>query len=132
MLFKTILNVVGIMNKLEFRVSETEGDAPVSILHVAGEIYAKNHWELDANTDELIRGGAQHILIDLTESDDMCCAGFRSLYRALLGMQRNGETTQRLKILRPAERAKRMMKTMGFDVLIPTYNNYDEAVRSFA
>lgn len=123
---------VGIMNNLEFRVSETEGEAPVSILHIAGEINVKNHWELDAKTEELIRGGAQHILIDLSESDDMCCAGFRSLYRALLGMRRNGETAQRLKLLKPTDRVKRMMKTMGFDVLIPTYNNYDEAVRSFA
>ena len=119
------------MSDLKFRISQAEGDAPVSVLHVKGEIDVRNHWELDAKTEELIRGGAQNILIDLSESDDMCCAGFRSIYRALLGMRRNGETTHRLKLLKPAERAKRMMKTMGFDVLIPSYNNYDEAVRSF-
>ena len=122
---------MGIMNKLKFRISETEGEAPVSILHVAGEIDVRNHWELEAKTEELIRGGAQNILIDLTESDDMCCAGFRSIYRALVGLRRDGETVHRLKLLKPTDRVKRMMKTMGFDVLIPTYNNYDEAVRSF-
>ncbi len=119
------------MSDLKFRVSQTDGEAPVSVLHVTGEIDVKNHWELDAKAEELIRGGAQHILIDLTESGDMCCAGFRSIYRALIGMRRDGETKHRLKLLKPAERVKRMMKTMGFDVLIPTYNNYDEAVRSF-
>jgi anti-anti-sigma factor len=120
------------MSNLKIHVSQIEGEVPVSVLNVAGNIDAKNHWELDGEAEKLINNGATNILINLTDSDDMCCAGFRSIYRTFVGLRRGEEGKARLKLLKPTDRVKRMMKTMGFDVLIPTYNNMDEAVKSFA
>lgn len=119
------------MSDLNIRVSQIEGKVPVSVLHVEGDINFRNHWELDDKAEELINRGAQHILINLTDSDDMCCAGFRSVYRTFVGLKRGRDGMSHLKLLNPTDRVKRMMKTMGFDVLIPTFNNFDEAVNSF-
>ena len=119
------------MSDLKISISQVEGEIPISVLNVEGNIDIKNHWELDAKAEELIRRGEQNILINLTNSDDMCCAGFRSIYRTFIGLNRGREGRAHLRLLKPSDRAKRMMKTMGFDVLIPSYNNMDEAISSF-
>lgn len=119
------------MSDFKISVSQIDGEVPISVLNVVGEIDVKNHWEFDAKAEEVINADAQNILINLTDSDDMCCAGFRSIYRTLVGLRRGDKSINHLKLLRPTDHVKRTMKTMGFDVLIPTFTNYDEAVSSF-
>lgn len=119
------------MSDLSIQISQIDGKVPITVMNITGEIDVKNHWELDTKAEKLINGGAQHILINLTDSGDMCCAGFRSIYRTFLGLRKGDEGKSHLKLLRPSSRVKRMMKTMGFDVLIPSFNDYDEAVRAF-
>ena len=120
------------MSVLKINVSQIEGETPIAVLNVEGNIDIKNHWELDAKAEELIRRGEQNILINLTDSDDMCCAGFRSIYRTFVGLRRGHDGGAHLRLLKPTDRVRRMMKTMGFDVLIPTYSSMDEAIRSFS
>ena len=119
------------MSNLNIRVSQMEAKVPVTVIHVSGEIDASSHQDLDAKAAEITGGGAKHILLDLSETTYMSSAGFRSMHKIHTALKGSGDDSAALKLLKPSDEVKRLLKTMGFDAHISAYNDMNEAVNSF-
>lgn len=118
------------MSDLEIRMSEMAGRVPVTVLHVSGDVDANTHQELDAKAAEVLDGGACHIVLDLSDTSYMSSAGFRSMHKIFTALQ-GGDAAAGLKLLKPSDEVRRLMKAMGFDAHISTYDDLKDAVNAF-
>ena len=50
---------------MEIKVSTENGRVPVTVLHVEGNLDSSSQSQFQKKTEELIKGGARHILVDL-------------------------------------------------------------------
>lgn len=119
------------MNEFQIRVSQKEGSVSVTVLHVSGDIDANNHQELDIKAAEVTGGGANHVLLDLSNSENMSSAGFRSMHKIHTALNGTGPDSACLKLLNPSEEVSRLMKAMGFDLQISEYHDLNEAINAF-
>lgn len=120
------------MSELDIKVSQMEGNVPVTVLHISGDIDANSAQSLDAKaTDILSAGGNQHIILDLTNNNYMSSAGFRSIHKIHTALQERNDESSCVKLLKPSDQIKRLMKTMGFDTHISSYDDLSQAVDAF-
>jgi len=115
---------------LDINVSEKEG---VNILHLNGPIDANTQKGLEDKADEVINGGADRIVMDLTEVSFMGSAGLRALHviAGKFGGDSQSEKFAHVKLLNPSDEVRRVLKTLGFDDYIDVYDNLDQAIGSF-
>jgi len=118
------------MSDLEIRVETVEGKVPVTVIHVSGDVDANSHQDLDAKAEEVIKGGARHILLDLTNNNYMSSAGFRSMHKIYTALQGKGDDSA-VKLVNPSDEIKRLMKAMGFESYFPVFSDLNEAVGAF-
>jgi len=123
------------MATLNIMVEQAQGKAPVTVLHLQGDIDASTQATLTAKAEEVIGNGAANILLDLHGVDYMGSAGFRALH-AISNMLESGASigmgkSRRLKLLNPSDEVARVIKTLGFDVYLDVFANQEEAVSSF-
>ena len=123
------------MAKLSIMVGQEEGNVPVSVLRLEGDIDAATHKSLEEKASEAIVAGATNILLDLSAVNYMGSAGFRAIH-AISNMLERGEPTglsksKHLKLLNPTEEVSRVIKTLGFDVYLDIFKNRGEAINSF-
>ncbi|MDH5753341.1 MAG: STAS domain-containing protein [Deltaproteobacteria bacterium] len=118
------------MSQLEIRLETVEGKVPVTVIHVTGDIDASSHQNLDAKAEEVINGGAKHVVLDLTANTYMSSAGFRSMHKIYTALKGKGEGAG-VNLLNPNDEVKRLMKAMGFEAFFPTFSDLKEAVEAF-
>lgn len=123
------------MATLNIMVGQAQGNVPVTIMQVDGDIDAATHKSLQDKATELIEAGASHILLDLAGVNYMGSAGFRAIH-AITNLLGNDESTglsksTHLKLLNPTDAVARVIKTLGFDVYLDIFQDRDEAVNSF-
>ena len=134
---------------MKIEVSTANGRVPVTILHLAGDLDMSTSMELQNRADELIRGGASHILLDLTNAPYVSSAGFRvihSIYNQLRALHPSANLTDEqvrqgisegtymsphLKLLNLSPETRKVFQMTGFDMYIETYDNIKEAVAAF-
>ena len=111
----------------------TSKENGVDILHLNGPIDANTQSDLEVKADEVIANGARNILLDLSEVTYMGSAGLRALHviAGKFGGAGQAEKFAHVKLLSPSEEVRRVLKTLGFDTYIGTYDNLDQAVKSF-
>ena len=68
------------MATLNIMVGHEQGNVPVTVLRVEGDIDAATHKDLQDKAAEVIEKGATHILLDLGGVDYMGSAGFRAIH----------------------------------------------------
>lgn len=119
------------MSKLQIRISNMEGAVPVAVLHLAGEIDSNTHSDLDQRARELVDGGARNVLLDMTETNYMSSAGFRSMHKILLALKEAGGQEGGLKLLKPSDRIQGLMKAMGFDLHVEIYDDLNAAIAAY-
>ena len=123
------------MATLNIMVEEAQGDAPVSVMHLQGDIDAATHSTLTAKAEELVGAGTKNILLDLSGVGYMGSAGFRALHAISNMLEDEGGAgmgkSRRLKLLSPNNDVARVIKTLGFDVYLDTFEDKEEAVSSF-
>ncbi len=123
------------MATLNITAEQVQGNVPVTILHLHGDIDAATHPTLTAKAEEVVAQGAAHLLLDLGSVNYMGSAGFRALHAISNMLEAEGSTgmgkSKRLKLLNPSEDVSRVIKTLGFDVYLDIFQNQDDAVRSF-
>ena len=66
---------------MEIKVASENARVPVTVLHVDGNIDSSTYQAFQAKVDELIDGGARHLLIDLSHAPFVSSAGFRALHQ---------------------------------------------------
>jgi anti-sigma B factor antagonist len=123
------------MATLNIMVGEAQGNVPVTILRLEGDIDAATQKILQDKATEVVGGGATHILLDMSGVNYMGSAGFRAIH-ALTNMLSSEESSTlskspHLKLLNPTDSVARVIKTLGFDVYLDIYQDRDEAVNSF-
>lgn len=132
---------------MQIKVSTENRRVPVTVMEVTGNVDSSTHMAFQAKAEELIKGGARHILVDLTQVPYMSSAGLRAL-SAILNqlravntdisqeemLKRINEGTYKsphLKLLNLSEATKTGFETAGFDMFLETFTDYQKALSSF-
>lgn len=134
---------------MEIKVSTENGRVPVTVVHVDGNIDAETSDAFKAKTDELIKNGARHILIDLAHVPFVSSAGLRVFHimfnslRSLhpdtnlndadvkKGIVDGTYKSPHLKLLNLSKETATTFKISGFDMYIETYTDMKTAIASF-
>lgn len=134
---------------MEIKVSTENGRVPVTVVHVDGNIDASTSELFKTKTDDLIKGGARYILIDLSHAPYVSSAGLRTfhvLFNALRslhpdanlsdedikkGITANTYKSPHLKLLNPSKKTAATFKLTGLDMYIETFTDRKTAIASF-
>ena len=120
---------------LQIMVGQEQGNVPVTVLKVEGDIDAGTHKTLHEKASEVIQAGAADILLDLSDVHYLGSAGFRTIH-AITNMLGHDESSgmsksQHLKLLNPTDEVSRVIHTLRFDDFLDIYRDRDEALNSF-
>ncbi len=134
---------------MEIKASTENGRVPVTVIHVDGDIDSSTYMTFQSKAEELIKGGARYLLIDLSHAPFISSAGFRALHalfnqlRALhpdanlseeeirKGISAGTYKSPHLKLLNLSDKARTVFQTGGFDLYIETFTDLKKAVASF-
>jgi len=134
---------------MQIRTFTEKGDVQVTVMHVDGNIDSATYEAFQSNADELIKGGAHYILVDLTHAPFVSSAGIRALQhiyeklRALhpdsdisdedvkKGIRAGTYKSPRLKLLNPSKETSQTFQMTGFDMYIEIFTDKAEAIASF-
>ena len=123
------------MATMNIMVGQAQGNVPVTILRVEGDIDAATHKTLQDKAAEVVEAGATHLLLDLEGVNYMGSAGFRAIHAItnMLNTDDDGGLSKSpyLKLLKPTDAVSRVIKTLGFDVYLDIFEDKDEAINSF-
>ena len=118
---------------LRIAVSDEKGNAPVTILHLTGDLDGKTYQELEAKAGEVMGTGASNLLFDLGGVSFMGSAGLRALHAISNRIKTAGPngSAGKMMLVNPSEAVSRILKTLGFDQHFIIHSNLDEALKSF-
>jgi anti-anti-sigma factor len=134
---------------MDIQVSTENGRVPVTVMHVDGNIDAVSYESFQAKAEELIQGGARHILIDLSHSPFVSSAGLRALHHIFndlrakdtdnrlseadvrRGISAGTYKSPNLKLLNLSKETKTAFELSGFDMFIETFDDKQAAIASF-
>ena len=131
---------------MEIAVSQEQARVPVTVVHIKGNITGNTYQQFEDTVRDAIKGGAQYVLLDLTEVGYISSAGLRSLQYLLSLLPKPpalGQDTEHkgakhpiqkspyLKLLNPSLRALQALQLVGFDVFFEIYDDYRQAIESF-
>jgi len=134
---------------MEIKTFTEKGQVTVTVMHVDGNIDSSTYEAFQAKADELIKNGAQYILVDLTHTPFVSSAGIRALqhiYEQLRklhpdsdisndevkkGIRAGTYKSPRLKLLNPSKEAATTFEMTGFDMYIAIYTDKAKAIASF-
>ncbi len=97
-------------------------DGVVSIISVAGELDIATSPQLQSELDLVFADGAQHVVIDLTETDFVETTGLRILLKA------SRQTCGSLSILCPNPRVRRVFELTGVAELVVLHDDRASAL----
>ena len=134
---------------MDIKVFTENGRVPVTVMHVDGNIDSATYEEFKAKADELIKGGARHILVDLAHAPFVSSAGLRALHSLFNELRTlNPETklsdedvkkgisagtykSPHLKLLNLSKETQTAFTLSGFDMFIETFTDRKTAIDSF-
>ena len=64
---------------MEIAVSQEQARVPVTVFHIKGNITGNTYQQFEETVRDAIKGGAQYVLLDLTDVGYISSAGLRSL-----------------------------------------------------
>jgi len=122
---------------IEIEVSTEVANTSISVVTLRGEIDANTQKDIEKKADELISSGTKNLLLDLSHVTYMGSAGLRVLHiiaGKLMGTDDNTAATKfdHLKVLNPSDEVVRIFKTLGFDAYLDSYDDIDDAIKSFS
>jgi anti-anti-sigma factor len=134
---------------MEIKVSTENGHVPITILHVDGNLDSATYDEFQTKAEELIKGGARYILVDLTHAPYVSSAGLRAIHHIFKTLNSihpdatlNEEDIKKgiydgtykspyLKLVNLSEQSKFVFKTTGFDMYLESFDDMKKAIASF-
>jgi anti-sigma B factor antagonist len=132
-------------------ISQKQGNVPVTVLKLDGQLDGQNYQELIAKGQELYKAGARDFLLDLSDLTYISSAGLVALHSVALltrgeelpdpeqgwsayrsmGKASTAGVQTHLKLLKPREEVRNVLDMVGFSNVFEIYNDLDEAVKSF-
>lgn len=136
---------------MNISVSQQQGNVPVTVIKLDGQLDGQNYQDLIAKAKELYRAGVRDFLLDLSDLTYISSAGLVALqsiallsrgeelpdteqgwaaYRSVTRAGTAGVQTH-VKLLKPCEEVNNVLEMVGFQSVFQTFNDLDEAVKSF-
>lgn len=136
---------------IDLNTSLVQGEVPVTVLHLRGDLDASNYEALIAEAQKLYNTGVQDMLLDLGEVQYMSSSGLVALqsiaallrgehppdreegWGALRAIHRDREAglQQHFKLLDPQPRVRQVLETVGFERFLEIHDDLEAAVASF-
>lgn len=123
------------MSAMSILVGQEQGNVPVTVLKIEGDIDAGSYKTLQDKAGEVIEAGASNILLDLGQVEYMGSAGFRAIHAIANMLNTEGEEgmyrSRHVKLLNPRGEVARVIKTLGFDSFLEIHDDRAAAIASF-
>ncbi len=136
---------------MDIRVSRVNSSAPVTVIQPHGDVDASNYRQLIDEARQLRDGGAQDILVDLSQVPYLSSSGLLALHSialmvrgerppdaegswaALRAFDRERErgVAQHLKLLGPQSKVNRVLEMAGFTRFLEVHTDLETALTSF-
>lgn len=136
---------------MDISVSQAQGEVPVTVLKLDGQLDGQNFQDLIAKAQELYKAGSRDLLLDLSDLSYISSAGLVALHSIALllkgeevpdpeggwsayrSMGRSSEAgiQRHIKLLNPREEVKGVLEMVGFDRVFEVHTDLDQAVQSF-
>jgi len=136
---------------MNISVSPAQGNVPVTVIKLDGQLDGQNYQELISKAQELYKAGAHDFLLDLSDLTYISSAGLVALHSIALltrgeelpdteggwaayrSMGRSSEAgmQKHVKILNPRSEVMGVLDMVGFNNVFEVYTNFDEALKSF-
>ena len=136
---------------MNISVSQAQGNVPVTVIKLDGQLDGQNFQELISKAQELYSTGARDFLLDLGDLTYISSAGLVALHTVALmtrgeelpdmeggwaafrSMGRSGEAgvQKHVKLLNPRSEIMGVLDMVGFSRVFQIYTDRDEAVNSF-
>lgn len=136
---------------MNMSVSQAQGNVPVTVIKVDGQLDGQNYQELITKAQELYKEGTRDFLLDLSELTYISSAGLVALHSMALlargeelpdteggwsayrSMGRSSEAgmQRHVKLLNPRSEVMGVLDMVGFSNVFEIYTDLDEAVKSF-
>jgi anti-anti-sigma factor len=136
---------------MDISVSQKQGNVPVTVLKLHGQLDGQNYQELINKAQELYKAGGRDFLLDLSDLTYISSAGLVALhsiallvkgealpdteygwsaYRSMGRTSAAGLQTH-VKLFNPREEVKNVLEMVGFTNVFETFTDIDAAVKSF-
>src|SRR5512138_3575904 len=137
---------------MNISVSEAQGNVPVTVIKLDGQLDGQNYQELIAKAQELYSQGARDFLFDLSDLTYISSAGLVALHSVALLVR--GEQTpdleggwsayrsmgraskagiqKHVKLLNPRPEVTNILDMVGFGDLFEVFTDREKAVSSFS
>jgi anti-anti-sigma regulatory factor len=136
---------------MEISVSESQGNVPVSVVKVTGQLDGQNYQELITKAQDLFKAGTRDFLIDLSDLSYISSAGLVALHSVALlakgeelpdtehgwsayrsmGRTSTAGTQTHVKLFKPREEVRNVLDMVGFTNVFEIFTDLDEAIKSF-
>jgi len=136
---------------MNMSVSQAQGNVPVTIIKLDGQLDGQNYQELIAKAQELYKAGSHDFLLDLSDLTYISSAGLVALHSmglltrgeqlpdteggwsAYRSMGRSSEAglQKHVKLLNPRSEVMGVLDMVGFSNVFEIYTDQNEAVKSF-
>ena len=136
---------------MNIAVSQAQGNVPVTVIKLDGQLDGQNYQELIGKAQELYKAGAHDFLLDLSELTYISSAGLVALHSMALltrgeelpdteggwsayrSMGRSSEAgmQKHVKLLNPRSEVMCVLDMVGFSNVFEIYTDLDEAIKSF-
>ena len=136
---------------MNISVSQAQGNVPVTVLKLDGQLDGQNYQELITKAQELYATGTRDFLLDLSDLTYISSAGLVALHSVALlargeevpdteggwsayrSMGRSAEAglQKHVKLLNPRSEIMGVLDMVGFGNVFEIFTNLDEAVKSF-
>jgi anti-anti-sigma regulatory factor len=136
---------------MQITVSQEQGNVPVTVLKLAGQLDGQSYQSLIAKAQEVHKGGAGNLLLDMSELTYISSAGLVSLHTialllrgeplpdpeqgwsALKSMDRSRESgiQKHIKLLNPRSEIVSVLDMVGFSAFFQIFTDKQKALESF-
>jgi len=136
---------------MNISVSQVQGNVPVSVVKLDGQLDGQNYQELITKAKELHGAGARDFLLDLSDLTYISSAGLVALHSIALltrgeelpdpeggwsayrSMGRSSEAglQKHVKLLNPREEVRSVLDMVGFGSVFEIFTDFNEALNSF-
>ena len=134
---------------MEIKTSIENGNVPVTVMYIIGNIDSTSYEAFSTKAHELIHDGARYILVDLTEAPFISSAGLRAMHGILKKLRtmypdndlsesefkkkigRGAYKSPYIKLLNLSKDTQTAFTLSGFDMFIETYTDKATAIASF-
>jgi anti-anti-sigma regulatory factor len=136
---------------MDISVSQKQGNVPITVIKLDGELDGQNYQELISKARELFSAGARDFVLDLSDLTYISSAGLVALHSVALlvkgeelpdteqgwsAYRSMGRTSasgvqSHIKLLNPREEVRNVLEMVGFGNVFQVYTDLDEAVQSF-